>query len=437
LNARLAPAWLNLGRIYGLYSNQALSSNQPDSLGKAIEAYRAVLAIDPGNAEAHHQVALFEQWRGNFAESLKHLNQLPPDDQRTRAAIAIRCADEAALGDAPSALGRADQLLGDPDLAEADINAILPTLRARSETVALRLLEGLDKRGIAMTETRGALAELYERAGDLSAARRQYEISFKSSPKSPVILTNLARVAWKQKDFEGALSYLAHARDLDPSNAGIHFFFGLTCNELHLPSDARKSLEKAVELAPDNPYYNYAIGAIRLQWKETDGAIPYLQKYVAAKPEDARGRLALALAYKSVHQYAKAKNELASIRQNEQTRAGTEYLLAEIATQEGDSDSAIAHFRQVILLEPNLAEGHAALGALLLDKDDLKGAEKETDAAIAIDKENYTANRTLMRLYRAGGDPRLAQQTEVLKKLSEEGEAKIRLLQRTIEVRPW
>ena len=68
-----------------------------------------------------------------------------------------------------------------------------------------------------------------------------------------MLLTDLARVAWKQADYEGVLSYLAHARDLDPNNPGIHFVFGLACNELKLPIDARKSIEKALELAPDNP----------------------------------------------------------------------------------------------------------------------------------------------------------------------------------------
>jgi len=55
----------------------------------------------------------------------------------------------------------------------------------------------------------------------------------------------------------------------------------------------------------------------------------------------------------------------------------------------------------------------------------------------ALDPQNYAANRTLMRLYRRDNDPRLAAQTERLKTLAEENDADLRLLQRTIEVRPW
>lgn len=250
-------------------------------------------------------------------------------------------------------------------------------------------------------------------------------------------LIELARISWKQKDFEGTLGYLAHARDLDANNPGIHFFFGVTCNELHLPIEARKALEKALEIAPDNPYYNYAMGAIRLQWKETDGAIPFLEKYVKARPEDSRGRLALALAYFSIDRYDQAKQELGRLRDKSQTRSGAEYLLGRIAEQSGDLNAAIGHFERLVKLEPNWPEAHAALGGLFIEQNNAAAAQRETAAALALDRDNYTANRTLMRLYRLNSDPRLEQQTARLKTLVDEKDEKLKLLQRTIEVRPW
>ncbi len=74
---------------------------------------------------------------------------------------------------------------------------------------------------------------------------------------------------------------------------------------------------------------------------------------------------------------------------------------------------------------------------MLLEKEDIEGARRETAASLALDPDNYTANRTLMRLYRLVKDPRLEAQTERLRALVEENDANLRLLQRTIEVRPW
>jgi len=57
-------------------------------------------------------------------------------------------------------------------------------------------------------------------------------------------LLELARVAHKQRDYQGALGYLAHARDLEPGNASLHYDFGLVCLDLNLVAEARNSLRR-------------------------------------------------------------------------------------------------------------------------------------------------------------------------------------------------
>ena len=106
----LEPAWLNLGRVY------VLSPDRDQAIKKGIAAYEKVLGLDPANPEAHHQLALLLQWKGAFRESLDHLNRLPPEDQGKRSAIALRCADEAALGNTEAALKLAKALFDDPGL---------------------------------------------------------------------------------------------------------------------------------------------------------------------------------------------------------------------------------------------------------------------------------------------------------------------------------
>jgi tetratricopeptide (TPR) repeat protein len=435
LEPRLAGAWLNLGRF------RMLDSDQPDSLDLALAAFKSVLKLDPQNSEAHHQTALILQWKGEFAASIVHLKKLAPADQNRRSAIAIRCADEASLGHDSAALEFGDQLLNDPAVEEADVTSILPAVTRLNPRVALHLLAGLDSRNLASAGTRAELARNYENAGSLSDARRLYEAAFRAEGEVPekasALLTSLARVAFRQKDFEGALGYLGRARELDANKASIHFFFGLTCNELRLPIEARKSLERAVALAPDNAYYNYALGAVLLQWKETDGALPYLLKYNAAEPQDPRGHVALAYAYLTMNRDGDAVRVLAQVDSKDEMRAAVEFLRARLAARRGDRAEEITRLRTVISLQPGAAEAHAELGASLLDQGDVPSADHEAQAALAIDPENQSANRTLMRLYRSRNDPRLAEQIARLKTLAERGDEEMRLLQRSVEVRPW
>ena len=70
---------------------------------------------------------------------------------------------------------------------------------------------------------------------------------------SAPLLMDLAGTAVKQKDYQGALGYLAHARSLEPNNATVHFLFGMVCVEENLVREAYESMKKAVELDPDNP----------------------------------------------------------------------------------------------------------------------------------------------------------------------------------------
>src|SRR5216684_1373354 len=134
LAPRLTSAWLNLGRLY------QLNSSRHEAIAKGIRAYQSVLRIEPTNAEAHHQLALLLEWKGAFRESLQHLDRLPPEDQIRRQAVALRCADEADLGNTQVALHFAAALLRDAQLQEADVTAILPAI-SKNETVELRLLE--------------------------------------------------------------------------------------------------------------------------------------------------------------------------------------------------------------------------------------------------------------------------------------------------------
>jgi tetratricopeptide (TPR) repeat protein len=428
LAPRLESAWLNLGRLYQIGGGQ-------QNLEKSLAAYGTVLQVNPASAEAHHQSALLLFLKRDFLSSLQHLNQLPPADRSKRAALILSCADQAALGNRAHALELAGQLIEDPGLQEDDFLLVLPVIAASDDSVAIRILEALDVRHLSTERTWPLLAAAYQRRGDWTRARETFEKVAQRAPDKVQPLVDLAQVSWQQKDFEGTLGYLAHARDLDPSNAAIHFLIAITCNELRVPVEAKASLEKALELDPENAYFNYAMGSMLLQWSDKARATPYLERFVARKPDDARGHLALATSYAEAGRAPEARAELTIPLKNPQTRAGAAYLLACLAKKEDDIDAAVQYFKQVISIEPNSPEAHAELGLLLLRRDEVDEARRETELALAADPHSYRANDTLMKLYRMANDPRLPAQVEVVKKLIKDRDEEFALLDRTIEFR--
>ena len=88
---------------------------------------------------------------------------------------------------------------------------------------------------------------------------------------------------------------------------------------MNLLAEARNSFQKAVRLEPDNPSYNYAMGAASAFQHDSSEAVPYFEKYLKLKPEDPRGRLALGVALFRAKDYEAASLWLAQAAENAQT----------------------------------------------------------------------------------------------------------------------
>jgi tetratricopeptide (TPR) repeat protein len=430
---RLTDAYLNLGRLY-----QEHSADDPEAVRKAAVVYETLLRSTPHHAEALYQSAVVLRATGEFARSLERLDRLGPEHQQRAQTLAVRCADEAGLGRGAEADRAADALLARPELSEADVLPILTTLRDHGrEDLAVRLLEALRDRGRAGPEPLLQLAGAYERADRLDSARAALEAAAQAERRSVPILLEVARVARKAGDRQGALGYLAHARDLDPQDARVHFVFGLICMELDLGVEAYNSLKQAVTLAPEDPGINYAMGAVALHQRDASEAVPYFQKYVALKPDESRGSLGVGIAWFKAGNFQSARPELTRAARSASTAAAANYFLARIAREENDLDQALALVDTALQAKPDYADAWAERGLLHLRKRELDTAEKDLQRCLELDRDNYLGNLHLLSLYQRTKDPRQGEQARRIDELSARRDQKADEFRRVIEVRPY
>lgn len=431
---KFTGAYLNLGRLY-----QENAARDPQALAKALEVYRRVLQYEPENAEANYQSALLLMRKGAYQASLDHLTRLPARSQNSAQALSVSCADYAGLGNFVQANEMAQRLLAHPDLSEPDVMAILPAALTNNRGAGLIavLLEGLEKRQPLSSALMRHLGLAYEQTGKLVEAREKLEKSGAGEQASVALLVALSRVAHKQKDFQGSLGYLAHARDLEPNNPELHYFFGFVCLDLNLIAEARTSFEKAVKLQPENPSYNYAMGATSAFRHDPGEAIPYFEKYVRLKPVDPRGKLALGAAFFRAKQYDAAARVLLEVIKVPEITTTARYYLGSIARQNGRLDEAIRELEQTLKIKPDYVDALAELGQCYLLKKEYQPAGKLLRRALEIDPDHYTANFNLLTLYARTSDERASAQTarfEEVKKLREE---KAQEFLRIVEVRPY
>ena len=433
----LAPgfrgAYANLGRLY-----QEQIDREPRALDKAIETYRNLLALEPTNPEALYQMAVLHLKQRSHEESLSYLYRLSPEAGQRAMALAVRCANLAALNRTKEAEEAGRLLASAPDLTELDVTSILGILNRGSHShIARDLLESLARRGVASARAKHQLSLLYESDQDLGLARQSLEEVLPRTAEPVDILLDLARIAYKLKDFEGALGYLGRARDLDSDNAGIHFFFGIVCVEMGLVLEARNSFRRAVELEPGRPYYAYALGAVTIQDADSSEAIAQFQRYLEMKPDDPHGRFGLGIALYHTADYAAAWKQLEIAAESEGTASGANYFLGRIDLQQFRLTEAIGRFQRAIDASPSYADAYADLGLAYARARDYGQAELALQRAVSLDPDGYRPNMNLLMLYQRTRDGRASEQRKKFSRIKQQRAAAARLLLRRVEFQPY
>ena len=432
LSPALTPAWQNLARACQLEAEQGWSS-----MRCAIDSWQRILSLKPGDAEAQQSLALLYARQGHFAESLRAIETLPPQERSRSRNLTIRCLDLSAVGQIAAAKKVASQLTVRPDFSESDLDGLQPAMELPgSAQIVVRLVEALDSRQAASLASLRRLAVAYEQLQRPSDARKTLERVAVLDPTNTADLLELARLADASKDYERALGYLAHARDLAPDNARIHFLFAMTAVKMNLPIEARRSLERALALDPENPGYNYAMGSVILTTRDAATASSYFQKFVRAEPADPQGHYALGIAYFASGNYDKAKQEMRKLTNDPKRAAGAEYFLGRMARLDGELDDATRHVEKSIELKPTFSESHTELARVYMLRGNLEAARSELDRALRLDPGSFQGNNELLVVYRRTHDSRAEKQAELLKKLDQDRSRRAELMLRTVEVRP-
>ena len=429
-NPKFTGAALNLGRLY--QENTAQFVNAPK---QALQIYLGILRYDPAHTEANYQCAVLLQLLGNFQTSLLHAGKLPAEFQQSAQFYALLCGNFAGLENRAKADEYAAKLISHADFNEADALSIWSVLENKKrEDLLLKFSEALQPK--LSPEIFHRVGLLYEKLGQFAQAREAMEKSSAGGKPSTGLLMDLTRIAHRQKDFRRALSYLAHARDLEPRNAAIHFSFGMICAEMNLGAEAQSAFAKALELAPNNPDYNYAMGLASSYRHDPGEALPYLQKFLQLKPNDPHGKLLIGSVYFKTKDYESARRELMIAVKNSATAPQAHFYLGRVARQENKLDEAINELTLAIQLNAKNADAYAELGQCYLQKKEYEKSSEALQTALAIDANNYAANFNLLTLYSRTKDSRETEQTKKFEEVKNKRQEQMQEFLRVIEIRP-
>jgi tetratricopeptide (TPR) repeat protein len=428
----LASAYLNLSRI----KMDKAAADQP-ARREALRLSLKAIQLEPQNDEAHYQAATILSWDKDYRSSLQHLRRLSPESQGKIGAEALFCADYAGIGDREKTDEAVRAMQNDPELTEQDAETCLASLRlARRADLIEVLFSAAAARQPLSAQGLRILGLAQEAEEKLPAARATLEQAFAANSNSVEILEDLARVAKEAEDNQGALGYVAHARDLQPKNAALAFEFAAICVRMRLFAEARKALTEALRLDPNNADYDLGMGIVVSFSADPSQSIPYLTRYHEMRPNDPKGVLELGAANYRARDYDAAARWLRLATASQSTAPDAHYYLGRIARQEGQLESATAEMKQVLALQPDQADALAELGQICMQNRKFAEAASYLEDAVKKDPENYAANYGLLQLYARTADPKRDEQAKRFEQIKDRKQEQEKEMMRVLEIRP-
>ena len=429
----LTSAYLNLGRLLMPSARDDRKSRQ-----QAVQLYESVLQQDPQNEDAHFELAILRMWAMQYQKSLDDIARLPEEARQDIRVQVLICADQAGLGNRRKEQREVAWLESSPDLTEQDVMLALPALRSMHQPDVIdELLTAVSGHHTLSVQGLRLLGLAEEAEGRLQSAQTTLERVYERKPSCVTPLVDLTRVALEEKQYQSALGYLAHARALQPDNAGFAYEFGLICIKLGLLNETIKAMHDAVQLVPNNAEYNLGMGIIASYGANPSEAIPYLQKYRVLRPEDPEGMLALGEGLFRLGSLEDASAWLSMAAKYGATEARARYYLGRILDEEGKYSLALEQLRQSVQAKDTRADVYAELGKAYMQLNKYGAAGAALHHALGLDANSDSANLALLRLYAFTHDPRQEEQRKRFLAVQKQKQNLYLDALRTLRVQPY
>ncbi|MGV3485926.1 MAG: tetratricopeptide repeat protein [Planctomycetaceae bacterium] len=151
-----------------------------------------------------------------------------------------------------------------------------------------------------------AQGQLWETTGDFQKAMQSYTRALETEPNNAAALASIARLHFRQENYQPAADYFRRAMEKSPNDPGLHNDYGLTQVKLGDTAGAIQSISKALTLAPGTSRYANNLADAKYNSGDVDGALAVLLQH--NKPAVAHFNMAF-LHYKA-GRLPEAKNHL-------------------------------------------------------------------------------------------------------------------------------
>ncbi|HYM05877.1 MAG TPA: tetratricopeptide repeat protein [Terriglobales bacterium] len=230
---------------------------------------------------------------------------------------------------------------------------------------------------------------------------------------SALAQSNIYREAlekYQSKQYQQALPLAEEALREDKNNPACFHLYGSILAALGQSYLAEDNLRKAVGLAPDQPAFEYSLGALLHQEKKYVEAVPALKRAVELDPENLAARMMLARSYVFSYHELQIPNfveltleQLNYIVKRNPRFPGVHHHIALVYINTGEPAKAIEELNTELRYDPANAQARLELGETLLKLNQYHKAAEELLAAAKQAPQAAPIQFALAKAYKADG----------------------------------
>jgi tetratricopeptide (TPR) repeat protein len=169
-----------------------------------------------------------------------------------------------------------------------------------------------------------------------------------------------------------------------PGDPLLYYQRGRTLQKMRLDSLALSDYKKAVSLDSNRAEYYSAIGDLLFEAKDLNGALEWIQKAIAKKPDDRQAHLKIAKLFLYLQDYPRAFEEINIVLRKNVYDPEAYFLKGMIYKDAKDTAKAISNFLTAVQVQPDHRDAVIQLGLLYGAKGD-SIAMRYLDNAYAMD----------------------------------------------------
>ncbi len=328
-----------------------------------------------------------------------------------------------ARGDLANAAASYESLLQiAPHLGPAYNNLGALYLRQKEYKKAADVLEKGLKIDPTMSSASALLGiSLYE-MGEYAGARRRLETALRANPKDDNAELFLSNDLIKLNEWDSAAAHLRQLAQRQPNNQEIWYLLG----KVHMKL-SEQALAKLNEIDPNSVWVHEVSGEIMESMKNYDGALLEYKKAVEIAPQQPGFHYALANAYWSLQSWDGATQQFREELAIDPSNCLAQWKLGNIILeQHEDAGMALADVEKALAICPNLVQARVDRARALLKLDRNEEAMKDLQTAERTNPEEPSIHFLLAQAYRALGRTNEAKaEMAIFSKLEESNRAAV------------